>query len=95
MKSSRDELLAPRTTMRVGGRADLFAEAHNLFELRGVVRYARTRELPIFLLGRGSDLVISDEGIGGLVVHVRALGARIEDDASWPRPGCPWPAPRR
>jgi UDP-N-acetylmuramate dehydrogenase len=80
MKSSRDEPLAARTTMRVGGRADLFSEAHNLFELRGIVRYARTRGLPLFLLGRGSNLVVADEGIGGLVVHVRALGQRIEGE---------------
>jgi UDP-N-acetylmuramate dehydrogenase len=78
MKASRDEPLAPHTTMRVGGPADLFVEAHNLFELRGIVRYARTHDLPLFLVGRGSDLVISDAGIGGLVVLVRALGQRIE-----------------
>ncbi len=42
------------------------------------MRFARTRELPIYLLGRGSDLVISDAGIGGLVILVRAQGVRIE-----------------
>jgi UDP-N-acetylmuramate dehydrogenase len=78
VKTSRDEPLARFTTMRVGGPADLFAVAHNLFELRGLVRFARSRELPLFLLGRGSDLVISDRGIGGLVLQVRAEGSRIE-----------------
>jgi UDP-N-acetylmuramate dehydrogenase len=78
VKTSRDEPLARFTTMRVGGPADLFAVAHNLFELRGLVRFARSRELPLFLLGRGSDLVISDRGIGGLVLQVRAEGTRIE-----------------
>ncbi len=39
VKTSRDEPLARFTTMRVGGPADLFAVAHNLFELRGLVRY--------------------------------------------------------
>ncbi len=78
VKTSRDEPLARFTTMRVGGPADLFAVAHNLFELRGLVRFARSRDLPLFLLGRGSDLVISDRGVGGLVLQVRAEGARIE-----------------
>ena len=64
--------------MRVGGPADLFAEARNLFELRGIVRYARSRDLPLFLVGRGSDLVISDAGMAGLVVLVRAVGHRID-----------------
>ena len=67
--------------MRVGGPADLFAEVHNLFELRGLVRFARTRELPHFVLGRGSDLVISDAGIRGLVIQDRAEGSRIDGDA--------------
>ncbi len=77
VKTSRDEPLARFTTMRVGGPADLFAVAHNLFELRGLARFARARDLPLFLLGRGSDLVISDRGIGGLVIQVRAEGARV------------------
>ncbi len=89
VKTSRQEPLARFTTMRVGGRADLFAEVHNLFELRAIVRFARGREIPLFLLGRGSDLVVSDAGIGGLVVHVRAqqvkvVGDRFTADAGLP-----------
>ena len=80
IKTSRDEPLARFTTMRVGGPADLFAEVRNLFELRGIVRFARSRDIPLFLIGRGSDLVISDRGVGGLVVLVRAAGVRVEED---------------
>ncbi len=78
IRTSRDEPLARFTTMRVGGPADLFAVARNLFELRALARFARTRELPLFLLGRGSDLVISDRGMPGLVVQVRAEGIRVD-----------------
>ena len=80
IKTSRDEPLARFTTMRVGGPADLFAEVRNLFELRGIVRFARSRDIPLFLIGRGSDLVISDRGVGGRVVLVRAAGVRVEED---------------
>ncbi|HLB43905.1 MAG TPA: UDP-N-acetylmuramate dehydrogenase [Candidatus Limnocylindrales bacterium] len=78
VKTSRHEPLARFTTMRVGGPADLFAEVHNLFELRAIVRFARARELPLFILGRGSDLVISDAGMRGLVVYNRAEQHRFE-----------------
>jgi UDP-N-acetylmuramate dehydrogenase len=78
VKTSRNEPLARFTTMRVGGPADLFAEIHNLFELRALVRFARQRELPLFILGRGSDLVISDQGMRGLVVYNRAQSYRFE-----------------
>jgi UDP-N-acetylmuramate dehydrogenase len=78
VKTVRDEPLARFTTMRVGGPADLFAVAHNTFELRGLVRYARARSIPFTILGRGSNLVISDAGIRGLVIQARPEGARIE-----------------
>jgi UDP-N-acetylmuramate dehydrogenase len=79
VKTSRDEPLARFTTMRVGGPADLFAVAHNAFELRGLVKFARSRALPHVLLGRGSDVVIADAGIRGLVIQNRAEGAEIVD----------------
>jgi UDP-N-acetylmuramate dehydrogenase len=78
VKTSRHEPLARFSTMRVGGPADLFAEVHNLFELRALVRFARSRELPYFLLGRGSNLVISDQGVRGLVIYNRAQQYRFE-----------------
>lgn len=89
VKTSRHEPLARFTTMRVGGPADLFAEVHNLFELRAIVRFARTRELPLFILGRGSDLVISEKGMRGLVVYNRAEqhsfeGNRLTADSGLP-----------
>ena len=79
IRTSRDEPLARFTTMRVGGPADLYAAAHNPFELRGLVKFARARGIPYTLLGRGSDVVISDAGVRGLLVHVRAEGHEIVD----------------
>jgi UDP-N-acetylmuramate dehydrogenase len=79
VKTSRDEPLARFTTMRVGGPADLFATVHNIHELRAIVRFARARAIPLTLLGRGSDVVIADAGIRGLVVQNRAEGSRIDE----------------
>jgi UDP-N-acetylmuramate dehydrogenase len=78
VKTSRDEPLARFTTMRVGGPADLFASVHNVHELRAIVRFARARAIPLTILGRGSDVVIADAGIRGLVVQNRAEGSRVE-----------------
>jgi len=82
VKTSRDEPLARFTTMRVGGPADLFATVHNVHELRAIVRFARSREIPLTLLGRGSDVVIADAGVRGLVVQNRAEGSRIDGAAA-------------
>ncbi len=78
VKAERHALLAKLTTMRVGGPADLLTTAHNSFELRALIRFARSRGLPLTIIGRGSNIVISDRGIRGLVVHVRAEGSRVE-----------------
>ncbi len=89
VKTSRDEPLARFTTMRVGGPADLFATVHNIHELRAIVRFARTRAIPLTLLGRGSDVVIADAGIRGLVVQNRSEGSRIEGDRYVAESGLP------
>ena len=89
VKAERGMPLGKQTTMRVGGPADLFATAHNAFELRGLIRFARARELPLTLLGRGSNVVISDRGVRGLVVHVRAEGSRVDGSAYIAEAGVP------
>jgi UDP-N-acetylmuramate dehydrogenase len=80
VKTVRGEILARHTTMRTGGPADLFAVAHNAFELRGLVRFARARAIPLLVLGRGSNLVIADAGHRGLVISARAEGSRVDGD---------------
>jgi UDP-N-acetylmuramate dehydrogenase len=89
VKTSRDEPLARFTTMRVGGPADLFATVHNVHELRAIVRFARSREIPLTLLGRGSDVVIADAGIRGLVVQNRAEGSRVDGQTYVAESGLP------
>ena len=89
VKTSRDEPLARFTTMRVGGRADLFAVAHNAFELRALVKLARNRGVPHLVLGRGSDVVIADAGIRGLVIQVRAEGTEVRDERLVAEAGVP------
>jgi UDP-N-acetylmuramate dehydrogenase len=89
VKTSRDEPLARFTTMRVGGPADLFATVHNVHELRAIVRFARSRGVPLTLLGRGSDVVIADAGIRGLVVQNRAEGSRVDGERYTAESGVP------
>ena len=88
-KTSRDEPLARFTTMRVGGPADLFVTAHNRMELRALIRFARTRNVPHVVVGRGSDIVISDRGIRGLVIQDRAEGSRVDGDSYVAEAGVP------
>lgn len=69
-KLSERELLAPKTTMRVGGPARVYAEPASPEDLRHLLREAHQRQLPVLLLGRGSNLIIPDEGVDGLVISL-------------------------
>lgn len=80
VRAERDHRLAKMTTMRLGGPADLLATVRNAFELRGLIRFARARGVPILVLGRGSNVVVSDRGVRGLVIHVRAEGSRVDGE---------------
>jgi UDP-N-acetylmuramate dehydrogenase len=75
--------------MRVGGPADLFATVHNIHELRAILRFARSRGIPYTLLGRGSNVVIADAGIRGLVVQNRAEGSKVDGEAYQAEAGVP------
>ena len=66
--------IAPLTTMGVGGPARFFVEASTVEEVREAIGYAKSRNLPLFILGGGSNLVVSDAGWPGLVLKVSLLG---------------------
>ncbi len=64
------EPLAAKTTLRVGGSAELFFEPSSRRELQAVFKICRQKSLPIFSLGRGSNLVVPDQGVEGLVIRL-------------------------
>ncbi|MES1167945.1 MAG: UDP-N-acetylmuramate dehydrogenase, partial [Oleiharenicola lentus] len=64
------EMLAPKTTMRVGGPARVYAEPAGAEDLRHLLQEASRRQLPVLMLGRGSNLIIPDEGVDGLVISL-------------------------
>ena len=70
--------LAPYTTMKVGGPAEYFATVQTVDQLIRLVRWARTMELPYFVLGGGSNILISDAGVCGLVIYNRCRQVRID-----------------
>ena len=72
--------LAPLTTFQVGGPARYFVEAHSEHEVSEAVAYALARKLPLFVLGGGSNLVVSDDGWPGLVLKVSLAGVEFEGD---------------
>lgn len=72
--------LAPYTSFRVGGLAEWYSEPRSQTELQTCVAWAQEQALPVTMLGSGSNLLISDAGLPGLVISTRFLKQTMFDD---------------
>jgi UDP-N-acetylmuramate dehydrogenase len=77
-----DELLAPHTTYKLGGPAAVFATPRTVDELRQVAAAMRATELPVLVVGRGSNLLVADAGFPGIAVSLAALADHVEVDGT-------------
>jgi UDP-N-acetylenolpyruvoylglucosamine reductase len=64
----RDEPMAKHTTMRIGGPADVYVEPASEADLANVLKFCSDHDVPFFILGRGSNLLVRDGGVRGVVI---------------------------
>jgi UDP-N-acetylmuramate dehydrogenase len=79
MIATENAPLAPLTTLGVGGLARWFVQATSEAEVADAAGWAREREIPLFVLGGGSNLLVADAGFEGLVLHVGLRGIEVEE----------------
>jgi UDP-N-acetylmuramate dehydrogenase len=75
------EPLAPHTWFGFGGAAEFFAEPRNLDELQALVRRCHGEQMPVRLLGSGSNILVRSDGVPGVVLHLSSevfTGIRVE-----------------
>ncbi|MBT3481479.1 MAG: UDP-N-acetylmuramate dehydrogenase [Opitutales bacterium] len=65
-----NEPLARKTTLRVGGEAELYFEPSSIDELQVALRFCHEAGIPVYPLGRGSNLIVPDEGVSGMVIRL-------------------------
>ena len=65
-----DEPMKAHTTFRIGGNADCFISARSIDEVKNVLAYAKENDIPLLVMGNGSNMLISDKGIRGIVLRV-------------------------
>ena len=75
----KDVALASYTTYKIGGPAKYFCEAKSEDEIVEAVSWARKEGVPFFILGGGSNILVSDKGFDGLAVKVSNFGLRISN----------------
>lgn len=71
--------LAPYTTFKVGGTADYFCRARSPEDIQEAIIFARDKNIPFFVLGGGSNILVADEGYRGLVIQLDLRGVFFED----------------
>jgi len=70
----RDAPLAPRTSFKVGGAADWLADVRSTTELGAILQAARASDIPVTLLGGGSNVLVADSGVRGVVIRLHLTG---------------------
>jgi len=82
MKIEENILLQKFTTLRTGGPARYFARVKDLADLKNAVRFAKEKKLPFFVLGKGANVLVLDEGYSGLVIKMEMKGVEIKNTKS-------------
>ena len=75
-----DEPMKNHTTFRIGGPADVFIDACCAEEIKRTVRYCRDRGIPVAVMGNGSNMLVGDRGMRGVVIHVGKSMSDVEID---------------
>ena len=79
MKEREHVLLAPFTTFRIGGLARIFREVSSEEEIKETIAYARDHNLPLYPLGAGSNVLVPDDGVEGVVMKIAFDDIAFED----------------
>ena len=77
-KIKQNELMKNHTSFKIGGAADLYIEVNTIEELMQAIEYAKTKKIPIYFIGNGSNLLVTDKGIRGLVVKIDIQNISIQ-----------------
>jgi len=80
--------LAPFTTFKIGGPAEYFAEVSNLEEIREALHFSKKANIPYFILGGGSNVLIPDDGLKGLVIKNNFSEIKKDDSRLIVGSGC-------
>lgn len=76
----RNVPLAPLTTFHIGGNANYFIEVRGALELVEALEFADTHHLPVCIFGGGSNMLFSDAGFSGLVIHMNDGGINVSGE---------------
>ena len=65
-----DEIMAKHTSFKVGGKADILIKVKSLDELKNILKYVKEKDIPLTIIGNGSNLLVKDNGIRGITIKL-------------------------
>lgn len=78
-----DEPMCKHTSFKIGGNADFFVKVSSLKEIQDIQKYIKLNNIPLHIIGNGSNLLVSDEGIRGIVLKNNIENIEIEEDGEF------------
>ena len=79
LEIKKDEIMAKHTSFKVGGKADLLIKVKSLEELQFILKYVKENEIPLTIIGNGSNLLVKDNGIRGITIKLDFNEIEIEE----------------
>ena len=89
MQFQKNIPLKKHTTFKIGGPAEYFFTAKNKSDLLKAVKRAKEHRLPFFILGKGSNLLVSDKGYRGLMINARCQKTSVKKNTVYAEAGLP------
>lgn len=88
-----NEPMSKHTTMKVGGPAKVLVEPTDVDEIKNVIEFAREKDIQYYLLGKGSNLVVDDSGVDGIVIKIsnKFANVRVENEKIYAQSGASMP----
>ena len=78
MRVLKHESLKKHTSFKIGGEAAVFVEPGNAAELQKLLPYLKKEGMPYRILGNGSNVLVSDQGVEELIIHIGKELSRME-----------------
>lgn len=76
----QDENMADHTSFKVGGKADIFIKVKTIEELEYILKYVKENQIPLTIIGNGSNVLVKDNGIRGITIQLDFKEIEIEEN---------------
>lgn len=75
-----NEPMSKHTTFRIGGNADIFIKANTIEKIIYILKLSKDNNIPLFIIGNGSNILVKDEGIRGIVLKIELNDVNIVEE---------------